>query len=202
MGWSSAAGRNLSIIAIAVCFASVGALRPPLARAYEMSDVVSVPPRFVSDFRRTFPTAIVDDPDCNSFETSTACKIDFKLLSSSGRPLLGGCTTMFYARVGNGVLENVYCSAVGPADGTLTKAEHDDLSAIRTRLIAIVIGRTGERLSPADQASLTARIDRGEPVNEGEWTYSADEQGNIMGADASRGFDTVKSEFDRRFSGR
>ncbi len=196
--------RSFCFIAIAVSLALADLPLPrlPMARADEMSDVVTVPPRFVSDFRLNFPTATVDDPSCNSYKSSTSCKMDFKMLSSSGRPLSAGCTTTFYARVGNGVLENVYCSAVGPGDGTLTETEHADLSAIRTRLIAIVIGRTGERLSPADQASLTARIDRGEPVNEGEWTYLAYERGNIVGADASRGFDTVKSEFDRRFSGR
>ena len=118
--------------------------------AEDMSDVVTVPPRFVSDFRRWFPAAVVDDPECHSEETATSCKIDFKILSSSGRTLLGGCSTLFYAKVGNGVFEDALCSAVGQADGTLTVAEHADLSAMRTRIIAVLVGRTAERARCAD----------------------------------------------------
>ena len=184
------------VAAICACAGLAGA-----SIAEDMSDVVTVPPRFVSDFRRWFPAAVVDDPDCNSYETSTACKIDFKILSSSGRPLLGGCTTMFYARVGNGVFEDALCSAVGPADGTLTVAEHADLLAIRTRIVAVLVGRTAEQLSPAEQAALTARIDQIGLAHEGGWSYDVSEEGNIMGANARRGFEAVKAEFDRRFGG-
>ena len=169
--------------------------------AEDMSDVVTVPPRFVSDFRRWFPAAVVDDPECHSEETATSCKIDFKILSSSGRTLLGGCSTLFYAKVGNGVFEDALCSAVGPADGTLTVAEHADLSAMRTRIIAVLVGRTAERLSPAEQGALTARINEVGSAHQDGWSYDISEEGNIMGADACRGFEAVKAEFDRRFGG-
>ncbi len=46
---------------------------------------------------------------------------------------------------------------------------------------------------------MAVRVERGESVTAGEWSYSVDEKYNIMSATARRGFEPVKAEFERRF---
>ena len=170
---------------------------------YDLTDALTVPDALESALRK-LPWATVDPYNCAAQGSATVCRVNFKIPAVTWRTVLAGCSVMFYGGLKDSVFENLSCSAVGPADGTITDAERQSLVQIRDALLKVAVDCTAQKL-PSEQQAVLARyvLDaKGEKVRDREWVYSIDKTQfapNVIGLSAWRDFETVTEEHYRRF---
>jgi hypothetical protein len=131
--------------------------------------------------------------------------VDVEFHTRTWRRVLAGCSLLFYGGNLDSVFESASCSAIGPANGTITSAERADLIDVRNRQLAIAMAATAPDLPPEERTALAYRVieAKGERIRRGEWEHSIVRQEefppSVTGSSSWRDFNSVTAEHQRRF---